>query len=1379
MIFVLSMLRAQNLRTSFFSEKKKEVFSVETDVRGKEPHEILLVAIEKMVENARFGETLIYVSDDPRVKMLISLKEDGLDQYWAKIRDVAREKALTLGYKSLHSNELPEPVNYGTDQEISYEDLDIFMEALKTDPGSLVNQGRLILQEDHTGLLTEKKTVFKVIVVPSFYLEAPLDRKSFMYTVKMRLVGIGDTRLTRIFKEVPDPRIKPTSIEILENGSAKNLRLVGTVVVVRLMDEATGKMDPLALFEASPQPAHWVKQNSAIERMPLDKLSAIRSEAPISNADLEWVKYRKSSHIIRNGIPTKDGKYIFGFVSSSGQKELSPNMLREDVTIPEQMLKSIDKEYLNGPFKDLTEIEKLYDILSYGAYLKHRGKESPAAKASSRFGLVLSTSVALGQPRARSIGRVRVPFSNYIETEYRRILSEAGFDNERIDTNIQKLKIFWKEDAADGFNIVAADWLCEALNKAGIYDEGKKWTEQTVLGAVVQHRYAVEKGLARALPREIFDSFSYVNDQGIRVYPYKGFDMIIEKNSLKLEWAPEVFKDELAPQFELVAIGKSKGCDMLDAQLAQCFQFKTPEAPNLLKERLAENFSKITKDLMSHDVAKISSGVKGHAYFENQEKSPFGVSRSWLEGYLQASDVEGPIEEPYAVRAVFGKRFSLSNPTRFSADAERLYMEPDWSVFWKGRFVETGEIDFLSGMPLFDIFVDGPQHATLSKPDQVWCGGRKGRVASYRNPLNLPGEIVFSNALGTEEINDPWMAEILSWSRPTIVFSVFSASANLMAGGDFDGDMPQNIWDKRLLQLLFQEDFVLVDVTSKAHNIVVNYENLKVSFSNSLCNAGIGIITNYGTTWSELLHFVNWNLMVKPDKVSMPKVHYLTFDRDGFRRLQPAPLHRAFFQETKVMKGVVPWAKIVNQLYPKMPDWERQAVMAIANLTEVEELMAREELSFEEFERFASYMIPACKGAISVVRFLQELAINTSKSDVWALYTREINPDGSLGKLVPSERYNYISLFIRPRWKRPFSTWKKRGTQQQEFDWKKNSFEIDYTPMGVVTSFVRTVYMEMYKKCMSASVPIQELILTDLNTPLYKQIDTMVKEYNARLKQFMRASDDEDDVNKAMKLLSSEYQAMLYPIIYSNNLMDVLRAAYTATYKNGDKDGGRRLSFVYSLLQEELLVYLNNRSHQGQRVPIPVKTLEGYAFGESGIYTVAYNAEIHRTVIYSDDEAAGIAPCKLDGEAEVVLFENRPFIMVDVPRTTKKVANKDFGRDIRVIAMNSFDFSEQSLLNSFKFKIGCKAEAQAERLGQHQDFVRFKEDVYVNEHGVESSRILMLVDGTPSAIVAPEYEHYVRNVLKYGDQIIVEWVKSNKVMSKHSATLKLIDAIAK
>jgi len=1314
------------LTVTFFNMKEKEEKVLSIPVKGMKVQDLLYLMTEIAVFDSEAGDELIFISNDPRAEEIVRLDSSHIGK-WTDTYVEAVAKELTLGTVRKDGGIVK--------QREYYETTLVPAEEVRIKKGELVNDGRLLI-EDIGEYKREKRNIYEILVVPSLgILPEWTDEESGKMKTSHRTVGIGDTRFTRFFDRVEDPKSKVLEITDLRN---RVLRLQDSTIINRPVGH-DGKANPFILFEGSEMPAAWIPKT-----------------------DMQWAQWRKSVEVFQNGLEIGGLHYIWAFSSAAGLKSSTAIFIRSDLVIPDRILKEFPKEYLES-VEEFTAFEKLFDILSYGAYSKSRGKPGSISKFVTRLGLCLSTSVNLGALRVRGIGRVIVPWSDYIKESHRKLYESYGWSKQQVNKNLAKLQKFWKEDAWDGANIIRRSWAEKALREANVRNEkGSFWLAEELSGICLQFRYAAIKGLGTIVDDGILDGVC-VNGE----YIYRGYDLLAESNSIKLEWDTETFVGPLAPQFEMVGISKEKGSSSGDAQLISCLEFNSLDDAALLKERLKENVSKMIAEIEDVSVARGAKGVVGHAWYGDETISPFNKNHSFYEGYLQIiSQTEGRITEPYVAKSIMESYMGSNERSqvgKFHIDGERWFMVPDLSPLWMGEYVESGT-DFISGEPRYDIYVRGPEHTELSKPEDVWASGVVGKVASYRNPLNSAGEIVFSNAVDT--IANELTRSIYENMSSTIVFSVFSASANLMGGGDFDGDRAMVIWDEKILPLIKHKDLVLVELEDKSDKNEVTYENMKNFVSNSLCNPGIGLITNYGTSWKEIWHIVKWKMMEDKDEVKLPRVYVPSYDDQSDLHLES--LARFFTRnESRGWKGVSIIArKNLQDIRAIMTDWEIEAAEAIAEVAEYSHLLKKKILTREEFRELAPVLIRACEAAEGVVRYLQELAINTAKSDDWAFYVRS----ETTGELKPSTRYNYICILPRPFWKKDPE--------------RKNTFYDPNTPMGVVSAFSKEVYNDYYKKIMKGCTPHERLILKE-ETELYKIISEMVKTYNEEIRTIISSVADErsktnrDQAFNMIKHIKSMYRYRIQKMLYEYDSFDVLSAAYTATYKYSDLEAGRRMSFVYSVLGDELLVYFNNiELGTDVMVPIPVSLVSGATL-ENGTYPAEYDTLLKKTIIAGEDGSPlGLVSCRVDAsELEIFISHERAFARVFIPRFERKALNKDFNRELTLLGLSEYGYSEKRLVEKMRAKVGLIASKQAFKLGEYQDVASLRRHEDIDENGIVLSRVGLYIGEEMVGSVSHEQASYIEKIMSYGSTIIVEWPKRDKYY-RSSARLKIVDVVA-
>lgn len=1352
--FVKAVVMKGAMTIKLLSEMNTIIDTFEVDVNDIPiPVDCFYALATAVADHAERGEKYVFITANPYAASLVNLESASeTDQKWKHVYDQAVVKNLSFGFMRPGENQYMPPVAYGlsiSGEELKKRFASLKMDELKLEIGQLTNDGKLIVESIDLYKKSRRKVIFQVIIIPSMSLGDLSPKDNTKVLLIPRDVGVGDSRLNRIFNYANDPRLKITE---LVDMKGRKIKVEDHVEVFRLQDKVTGEMDPLVLFQGSEMPMDSVPEDS-----------------------VEWVRWRKSVWITQNGFNYAGNHYSFFIVSSAGQRTITAMYMKDNVVVPPEELAKLPENYRNGEFSKLSEKEKFYDLLSYGGYLKMRGTMGVSSKVLSRLGLVLSTSISLGEIKGRTIGRIYLDWQESIGDMYRAIWESYGWDESRIQMNLAKLRKHWKPDVFDGSNFIRASWAAKALKEAGVRKEnGTWWTEQELVGVCIQYRYVSQKGLAIVLPDHIFDSINFAIDDKV-IYPFRGYDLIAEANSVKYEWNPAVFTGTLAPVFEMVGISKQRGSSYIDAQLVNCMQFKDKEDPQVLKNRIAKNFTSMAMEIADINVARVANGVYGNALFGDEIISPYGADRSFLEKFLKnVNQKEGAITEPYVVNSIIQSYMGIKKRSyygKFQIDGERWFIVPEVSVLWNGTYVMTGKTDFLSGEEMFDIMIEDPSQTCLPKPNQVWACGKLGKLASYRNPLNCPGEVVFSDGVSLGEMDDSWAQEVYGNMMSTLVLSPFSATANLMGGGDFDGDRAMVIWDEAILSLLYPDDLVLVDVDTSSNKIEINYENLRDAMANSLCNAGIGLITNWGTTWAEIAHVFKWYMVTQPERIKLPEVYRENRNNPEEGEFWMQKLSATFFKEGKQKKydGAVIKAMAKLTLYGnEMPAWEKQAVEAMAKMRTVQNSLEKSSIPLAEFMRIAPIVLEACEGATKVVRYLQELAINTAKSDKWALYVR----DPETGELQASSRYDYISLFIRPYWRRAPA--------------RKNTFESNVTPMGVVSSYTEATYAAQHTRLMSGTHPIPELTHVDKTSPIYREVDSYVLAYNNEVRMAVAAANalggHRDRMFDEIKFIKSKYRSIMQNAMYQHDIIDVLMCAYASTHTHAVKDDGRRMSFVYATMGEELGAWLNNSALESdQSIAIPINLArDTEAEFVDGRYYAEYDQVLHRTII-SDNNAniIGLCPCKPDSTnmIDVFFYEGRGYAKLYMARSEEKLSNPEFGQTISILGLQAHGMDEHKLMNVMRAKVGSAFEKQSVKLGERQDFVRFAKTTRTDSHGVEIPCIAAVYNGEVIGHVATSNVDYVERMMRYGSVMVVELSHTGKQWSEASAKVKVIDAI--
>jgi hypothetical protein len=193
-----------------------------------------------------------------------------------------------------------------------------------------------------------------------------------------------------------------------------------------------------------------------------------------------------------------------------------------------------------------------------------------------------------------------------------------------------------------------------------------------------------------------------------------------------------------------------------------------------------------------------------------------------------------------------------------------------------------------------------------------------------------------------------------------VVVNGFSSILDALGGADTDGDTVLAVTDLDVVALRSDaRKTVLVTVPSDTVKEPVCMDTIRVNMVRSLKNNGIGLITNYATTWRDIQVHVQVTRNV-PRKVAKQLARL----RDEAK--------------SSIAKGKA-WVE------------DDMAIKAIANM---------------DVDNWLS-VYKTCNAALKELRRLQEMAINTAKSGIWVEFGSK-DPD--------KNNYNHLAIKLRADW---------------------------------------------------------------------------------------------------------------------------------------------------------------------------------------------------------------------------------------------------------------------------------------------------------------------------------------------------------------------------
>jgi len=445
-------------------------------------------------------------------------------------------------------------------------------------------------------------------------------------------------------------------------------------------------------------------------------------------------------------------------------------------------------------------------------------------------------------------------------------------------------------------------------------------------------------------------------------------------------------------------------------------------------------------------------------------------------------------------------------------------------------------------------------------------------------------------------------------------------------------------------------------------------------------------------------------------------------------------------------------------------------------------------MSFAEFrDEVAPVLLRACEAASNACRYLQELAINTAKSDVWAFYTRTLETIGGrqVATLQPRLDFEYTRIGVRPSWKRSYK-----------------SYDCSLTPMGAVVRLNGQIFGELRMDALKQTALDQDLLLgkeESVRAKTWKPesalaitVDKLVKSYNDKMSRINGQAADlsktqaKEFRKEEIGRMKHSCQDVLSDLQAKYGLLAVLQAAYTSTYYNADILNGRRMSFVYATMADELLTYVNNRQ-EGDQV-VPLKLVPNRCYGKDlheGLVTTFYDVETKRTLVLdSEGDVIGRVPLTIgtEGPWQLRFHKDGAVIFYALPRLQRAVACKEVGREIRLVGMKDFGCNSKTIVATMKAKMGAaminaaaNMKLGGKKLSMFEDVFHLALESRTLEDQMQVSCVAVYHGGVRVGSVTRESTPYVTKLMNHGDLFILESKPGQK--SDLSMTVKVIDVI--
>lgn len=1098
---------------------------------------------------------------------------------------------------------------------------------INTEQGSLLNNK----------LIRRKEKTLNMVKVPVAYFKQ--ETRGGKYFKKIKFIKLAESRLTRFFESNLVCETKTQTIP-LNNGQ-----------IVETNAEYT-------YYELKDYPILFVEFIAEPTFADLMQAAAYEECKEIITKGLRW-KFKDEFY---------DTEYTQG--SASEMRALKGLFVRKDTKFSEKYLSGF-KPANNSP-EELEEFEKFMDIMrslrgaeviytaiSYGAYLQsYKGVDTSPSKFMARMGAGQTSTKSMGNDfNVKCIGDIKFHWTEEIEREYKdyytNLVDEKGnplYSEKRVASTVLSIYRKWKEEKADGQNIIRASAVIRGFKKLNI-----KLKAEQVIGKLIQFRWAGVKGTALCVP----DSYMENPTLPDGTHPYVDYDIIIEKASWKYSPWIKYWTGDRAPELELVAISKSKYSNNMTYQGQLALDGDSTSIVKL-RDLVDARCMYYKESMLNAEIAKAVLGVKSTGEediddildIDDFERSLTTVlakaleacddiiyDRSWRIKFTNRT-TKMRDKMGYGKLPVEGaNRFIISDPTGFfRTDLAVPRLNKDG----------TPELDY-EGNPMFDIIITSMKQMAIQSTNGVYWDNNEKEAVLFRSPCVHPGEPQRVNLVGLESIPEVVetaygkldIRELFTTCKDLVVINCFGFILDALGGADTDGDTVLIVTEPTIVSLRsLRRAPMLIDIGSETFHTIITPESIKQYMVDSLKDSGIGRITNWATTWRDI------ELMI----VHMPN------PINGKYRL-PSNVKEA-------LVNVVKKAKIVLQNDKDMPEGDKRKLNEI-ELASVRQVALIADVNDDsKYSTWAKIVINACEANLVLTRFLQETSINTAKSGVF----------------VDFKRYPWLSLKADSN-KEVRASWHRPNSEEKYESW---------STMGQLSSYVKDKWDELRTWAGETSKPLT--IGTDLDWASYRETYKSIRELKASYGTAMytlnhkgKENVDEDVVAddkqrmKEYKELGIYYNCILRRIAVEIGSIDAVSAMVYRATNDRDKDNDEGLSFVWQCWGEEFvqtLKHMNSGSASRRLVIVNMAkeyvsytlTPGEYIVAEGKVYLPQFPEKV---IAYSK------VP---DGNYEIIVIDETPYLLFNVVKKTVESMAANFkGTKLKLIGFKYHEYDGKTI----------------------------------------------------------------------------------------------------
>jgi hypothetical protein len=692
--------------------------------------------------------------------------------------------------------------------------------------------------------------------------------------------------------------------------------------------------------------------------------------------------YELSKKDILEGIYYEGHHYEYCFSSGSQMRTLKGVFVRKDFTYSPDYLENFKGEYRSF-LASLTGAEAILEAITYGAYsheftnrfalYKGEKVEAPVESPNKfvvRAGMAGTSTISLGRDwNVYHLGEIRFLFTDEVREALReiKIRTRSGqLVRKYADHEIDEIERKWKEALCDGSGIVSAQKLTRELRKTGFNVK-----LQDVIGSLVQYRHAGNKGTVLAVDEAILIKCQDPDGESV----YAGIDLIVEHNSWK--YSPtDHYTGKVAPEFELVNISKPGHTNMLNYQFILALDPSSPqkakEVFDALVDRQIESLRTMFTD-PEYALKKLGLIEKGDSPLAGIGVDEYAMNQVSKVTRLVATTPEAVKDAWFRKKVLdlFQNREKDIRSGRVEVEGANRYIITDPTAF-----LRTDKMVLNKETGLMDIVIDSMSDVALRDPRDCYWNGQDKDAVLFRSPCVHPGEpqkVRLTNRI-VEAIETPYgfipVRKLFESIKDVVVVNGFSTILESMGGADTDGDTVLCTTEPSIVELKDElRKPLVVEVEAPTYKEEITIQGIKENMVRSLKDNGIGIITNYATTWRDI------QLTVFMDKAVNPKL------QKALREVKTAAMKNMKLEKTWVMED----ESIMRLSHMDIDDWQS--------------------------------VYKAINGVLQTLRVLQEMAINTAKSGVFVEF-------GSLDPDV--NNYNHLKVNVSADWHKPHIADKKK-----------------------------------------------------------------------------------------------------------------------------------------------------------------------------------------------------------------------------------------------------------------------------------------------------------------------------------------------------------------